>query len=210
MKMYKDVNVDPTTEEAVVNLFASLFNDMSRMVPVDIRHNLECLSEGGFSVEDRTFKKSTVNYLVSRFSLIFVGVLANKEFRTAFVDAIAMEQNLDDQTPEKQAEIRADMNSIKLKNTDNNATITIDFSKFNDSVYRSLNKQLGKSLTKIDGYDDAIDEIIEHLSVDDKDVIGFIISNFAYLLRAFEKDVVFFAYVTSVLKSVQNSMALEY
>lgn len=210
MKMYNEAKVDGLSENAVVQMLAGIFNDVSYMIPEDVRHNIQCASEGGFSLEDRTYKASTINYLISRFSLIFVGLLSNKEFRQAFVDAIAMEQNLEDQSSEKQKEIREDMNAIKVNNAGSSASMVLNLSDYNDAVFKKINSKLFDSFTKLDGYDDAIDDMINHQSEDSKDEYGFIVSNFAYLLRAFDKDTVFFAYVSSVLKSVQNSMGLEY
>lgn len=210
MKMYNDAKVDPASENAVVQLLASLFNDVAYMTPEDVRHNIQCASEGGFPVEDRTYKASTMNYLLSRFSLIFVGLLSNAEFRKAFIDAIAMEQNIEDQTPEKQKEIRDDMNAIKLKSNGNEAKMVLNFSGYNDEVFKKINAKLFESFTKLDGYDAAIDDMIDHESEECKDEFGYIVSNFAYLLRAFDKDTIFFAYVSSVLKNVQKTMGLEY
>lgn len=210
MKMYNDVKVDNLAENAVVQLLAGLFNDVAYMTPVDVKHNIECMTEGGFSLEDRTCKSTVINYLLSRFSLIFVGLLSNKEFREAFIDAIVMEQNLEDQSPQQQKEIRNDMNTVQMKTSATAVDMVLDFGRFNDELYKKINAKLLDSFNKMDGYDAAIDEIIKRQSADCKDQIGFIVSNFAYLLRAFDKDMVFFAYVSSVLKQVQTSMGLEY
>ena len=210
MKMYNDAKVDSLSENAVVQMLAGLFNDVAYMIPEDVRHNIQCLSEGGFPVEDRTYKSSVINYLLSRFSLVFVGLLSNHEFRQAFIDAIAMEQNLEDQTPEHQAEIRADMNTVKIKNADASPRMVVNFSHYNDNVFKKINAKMLDSFNKLDGYDNAIDDMIKHQTEDCKDEFGFIVSNFAYLIRAFDKDTVFFAYVSGVLKHVQNTMGLEY
>ena len=210
MKMYNDAKVDDLSENAIVQMLAGLFNDVTYMIPEDVRHSIQCMSEGGFSVEDRTYKTSVINYLISRFSLIFVGLLSNHEFRQAFIDAIAMEQNLEDQTPEQQAEIRADMNTVKIKNAESSPRMVVNFSHYNDSVFKKINAKLLESFNKMDGYDDAIDDMINHQTEDCKDEFGYIVSNFAYLIKAFDKDTVFFAYVSSVLKHVQNTMGLEY
>lgn len=210
MKMYNEASVDSLSENAVVQMLAGLFNDVAYMTPEDVRHNIQCASEGGFPLEDRTFKVTTVNYLLSRFSLIFVGLLSNAEFRKAFIDAIAMEQNIEDQTPEKQKEIRKDMNVIKLKNSNNGTQMVFNLTNYNDEVFKKINAKLFDSFTKLDGYDAAIDDMIDHESEESKDEFGYIVSNFAYLIRAFEKDTIFFAYVSSVLKNVQQTMDLEY
>lgn len=210
MKMYNNVTVDPLSENAIVQLLAGLFNDVAYMVPEDVKHNIECMTNGGFSLEDRTCKSTVINYLISRFSLIFVGLLSNKEFCEAFMDAIAMEQNLEDQPLDNQKEIRESMNTVRMKNSANSVGMVLDFSHFNDEIFKKINAKLIDSFNKIDGYDDAIDEIIRRQTTESKDQIGFIVSNFAYLLRAFDKDMVFFAYVSSVLKQVQTSMGLEY
>lgn len=210
MKMYNDATVDELAENAVVQLLAGLFNDVAYMTAGDVRHNIQCMSEGGFSAEDRTCKSNVVNYLISRFSLIFVGLLSNKEFREAFLDAIAMEQNLEDQTPEKQKEIRRDMNTVQMKTSAQSVDMVFNFSRYDEALYQKINAKLLDSFNRMDGYDDAIDEMIRHQTPECKDEIGAIVSNFAYLLKAFDKNMVFFAYVSSVLKHVQASMGLEY
>lgn len=208
--MYNDAKVDSLSENAVVQLLAGLFNDVAYMTPEDVRHNIQCVSAGGFPVADRTYKSKIVNYLLSRFSLIFAGLLSNDDFRQAFIDAIALEQNIDDQPAATQVEIRSDMNSVKVKNTDTAAPMIFDLSHYNDDMFKKINSKLLDSMMKLDGYDDAIDDMIEHESEKCKEEFGYIVSNFAYLLRSFDKNTVFLAYVSSVLKSVQTAMDIEY
>lgn len=210
MKMYENVKLNTLTEDAVVQMLASLFNDIAYMTPEDVRHNIQCLCDGGFPEADRTCPVNTVNYLVSRFSLIFTGFLSSPEFRQAFIDAIAMEQNIDDRSDDNQAEIRADMNAIKIKNAASSGDVVFDFCKYDNEMFSKINSRLFDSFTKLDGYDNAIDEMIDHETEKTKEECGFIVSNFAYLIRAFSRNTIFFAYVSSVLKSVQTSMGLEY
>lgn len=207
MKTYNNATVDNTAEEAIVQFLAGCFNAVAYMVPEDVRHNLHAASSGGFDLEDRTYKASMINYLLSRSSLIFVGLLSNEEFRQAFIESIVMEQNLEDQTPALQAEMREDMNSVKMKN-DNNAKVVIDFSKYDDEVFKKINGKLYDSFKKLDGYDAVINKMINHQTTQCKKDYGFIVSNFAYLLRAFERNTVFLAYVSSVLESVKQDMNL--
>lgn len=209
MNDFSNAKPDSVTENAVVHMLATLFNDTAYMTPEDVRHNIQALSEGGFSETDRTCNTNTINYLISRFSLIFAGLLSNKEFRQAFIDAISMEQNLEDQSEEDQKQIRGDMQAIKVKNA-GVATTVINFSHYDDEAFKKLNSKLFESFNKLDGYDDALDEIIDKQSSEAKEEFGFIVSNFAYLIRAFDKNTIFFAYVSSVLKSVQQSMNLEF
>ena len=47
MKMYNDAKVDDLSENAVVQMLAGLFNDVTYMIPEDVRHNIQCMSKTG-------------------------------------------------------------------------------------------------------------------------------------------------------------------
>ena len=205
MNSYEYAMVDRTAEDAVVALLDLLFHDVALMSPPVVRHNIQAESMGGFPAADRTFRKATTDYLLDEFMWIYIGLLSNTEFRETFIDAIGMEQNYDDESPKKQEKIRKTMNA-GLKGAAAGPTVHLDLSAYNDRIYQEIKDRLVRSIRNTDGYDKVIAQFKAEQTRDCQEEIGFIVSNFGYLLRAFEQNGTFFLYVSEVLKRVHESL----
>lgn len=200
------VNVNETAEAAVVDLLANIFNGIAYMDPDTVRYNIERASDGGFAVEDRSIRMELANWLMSHFSLIFVGLLVNKDFRDTFMEAVSVEIALDDRPADFVMSIREEMKDPKPRESKGN--FVLNFGEYNDSIYRKVNAKIANSFEKITPFNDAIDKLVADLSEDDMIDIGYCISNFAYLVRALSLNGLFATYVKSVVHSVQQNLEI--
>ncbi len=87
-------------------------------------------------------------------------------------------------------------------------TLTIDFSVYDDDIFRKLSGRLLEGFEMIDSYSDQINTFIEDITEDEKIDIGYIVSNFMYLLRAFCQNELFMNYVKTVIDEVKYQLDL--
>ena len=174
------------------------------MEPSTVRHNVELACEGGMPRDDRSIRAELANYLMSHFSLLYIGLIINKEFRDTFVEAVSVEIALDDKDEEFVNNIRKDMQDGRPKTSKGNYVINL--SSYNEKVYQKLNGKLAESFDKVIQFNDAITEIAADLTDEECSEIGFVASNFMYLIRAFAKNPLFANYAKSVLHTVQEQL----
>lgn len=205
---YENVKVDPIAEAAIVELLSNLFNDVAYMDADTVRHNIELATENGMSKSDRSIRVELANYLLSHFSLIFVGLVVNEEFRETFKEAVSVEIALDNKDEAFVKNIRSEMQDGESSPSKGN--FVVNFGVYNDNIYRKLNGKLSSSFDKITQYDDTMSELIDDLTDDEMIGIGFCVSNFMYLIRAFAKNPLFANYVKTVVHNVQNTLGIKY
>lgn len=205
--MNDNVFVNDVAELAVVKLVSTIFSDVAYMEPSTVRHNVELACEGGMSREDRSIRAELANYLMSHFSLLYIGLIINKEFRDTFVEAVSVEIALDDKDEEFVNNIRKDMQDGRPKTSKGNYVINL--SSYNEKVYQKLNGKLAESFDKVIQFNDAITEIAADLTDEECSEIGFVASNFMYLIRAFAKNPLFTNYAKSVLHTVQEQLDIK-
>lgn len=205
---YQNVKVDPIAEAAIVELLANVFNGVAYMDADTVRHNIELATDDGMSKSDRSIRVELANYLLSHFSLVFVGLIVNKEFRETFKEAVSVEIALDNKDEEFVKRIRSEMQDGANLPTKGN--FVVNFGSYNENIYKKLNGKLSNSFSKITQYDDTMSELIEELTDDDMIDIGFCASNFMYLIRAFAKNPLFANYVKTVVYNVQVTLGIKY
>ena len=144
MDSQKTIKVDDVTEVAVVELLSNIFNSIAYMDPETVRRNLELGSEGGMSEQDRSIRMELGNYLMSHFSLIFIGLIVNQDFRDTFMEAVSVEIALDGKDADFVKKIRSEMKDDKVRDTKGN--FVLNFSSYNDKIYRKIN---GMSLATV-------------------------------------------------------------
>lgn len=198
--------VDAIAEGAVVELINILFRDVAYLDYETVYHNIKLACEDGASKSDRSIPVELANYLLNHFEIIYVGFLANAEFRDTFRDVVSVEIALESESAESVSEVRAAMRDANKPESRGN--FVINLSKYNDNVYKKLNGTISNSFSKIKSYEGVIDDLSSDLSDDAKIEIGFCISNFMYLLRAFAKNDMFANYVKSIIRSVQKDLGI--
>lgn len=200
--------VDFIAENAVTELISVVFSNIAYMDPETVRSNMELASEYGMSKSDRSIKVDLANYLLSHFSLIYTGLIVNSDFRDTVVEAVAVEIALDSKPAGFVQQIRSDMQNNKSLVSDRKGIYVINLGRYNDSVYKKINAKLFDSFDKVKKFDKAIDYATDNLEDDAKIRIGFCVSNFMYLIRAFSKNPLFTRYVKTIIHSVQHQLGL--
>ena len=199
------IKVDKVAEAAVVGLLSDVFDSIAYLDAETVRKNVE-LAAGGMSKYDRSIRMELGNYLMSHFALIFVGLIVNADFRNTFMEAVSVEITLDNKDSEFVSKIRGEMKDDKIR--DSKGNFVIDFSSYNDKVYRKINGKLSDSFGRVSAFNTTIDTFITELTEDDMLDIGYCISNFMYLIRAFSKNALFTNYVKAVVHKVQSQLEI--
>lgn len=208
MSKTSEVQVNRLSEEAVVRLIASLFNFTAQMDPEAVRRNIE-LASGGMPVEDRTIRAELANYMLSRISLLTFGLIMSDDFRDTMLDAVRMEIQLDSESGVFVSEIRADMaRGVRVRPS--KGSYVIDLSRYNDSTFKFISGKIAASAEVCSPFDREINEAAKKLGPQAQVDIGFIVSNFMYLIRAFAKNPTFTDLVQQVCRDVQRQLDLTF
>ena len=85
----------------------------------------------------------------------------------------------------------------------------VNFGAYNEKVYKKLNGKLADSFDSVVQFNDAITAIAADLGEKERSEIGFVSSNFMYLIRAFSKNHLFTNYTKSVIHTVQEQLGVE-
>ncbi|MCR5673654.1 MAG: hypothetical protein K6F87_08080 [Lachnospiraceae bacterium] len=206
-----NVYVDETAEGAVVELLSNVFGQIAYMDADTVRRNIELACEGGFKPDDRSISADTADWLMDSFSLIFAGLIVNSDFRGALMEAVSVEIALDNRTDDFIRKTRLEMQSYEtgeVKKDGEKNEYVIDLGRYNDDIYRSINKRLSDSFGLLDSYENAIDHFVRELVKEDKLDIGFCVCNWMYLLRAFSQNHLFTDYVKLLLDSVRWELSI--
>lgn len=202
------VHVDARAEEAMVRLASTLFNFTAQMDPEAMRRNVE-LAAGGMPVEDRTIRAELANYLLSRISVFTFGLVMSEEFRYMVKDAVAMEIQLDGESGVFVQEVRADMaRGVRVRPSKGNYVINLG--RYNDNTFKFVMSKVALSAEVCAPFDREVQEAARVLSTNAQVDIGFIVSNFMYLIRAFAKNLTFTDIVQQVLRDVQRQLDLKF
>ena len=204
----KPVEVNALAEEAVVRLAATLFNFTAQMDREAMRHNIE-LAAGGMPVEDRTIRAELANYLLARISVFTFGLVLSEDFRYTVRDAVAMEMQLEKESGVFVQEVRADMaRGVRVRPSKGNYVINLG--RYNDKTFKFVMAKVAASAEACAPFDKEIEAAAKSLSDEAQLEIGFIVSNFMYLIRAFAKNLTFTDIVQQVLRDVQRQLDLKF
>lgn len=201
-----EIIVDPKSEAAVVELLANIFTSIAFMEPGTIHRNIKLASDGGMTKYERSICVDFTNYLLKHFSTIFLGLIINEEIRKTFKEAVCIEVALDNHDEDYVKNIRNAQKEDCLSTDKNKRTdvYVVNLSAYNENTYKKLNKMISESFTKIEIYDETLDSIIDELTDEDKIDIGFCVSNFMYLLRAFSKNQLFATYTKTIINTAEE------
>lgn len=199
--MIQDKGPNFVTEKVVVEVLATIFDDIAYMDPGTVRHNIELACSDGMSKSDRSIPADLANHLLNNFAFIYAGLIVNDDFRETIKEAVSVEIALDSKSEEFVKQIRGDMLDNRIKRAKN--FFVINFDTYNETVFKKLTGKMFESFSKLKHFNAVIDSFCEDLTDADKISIGFCISNFMYLIRAFSKNQLFANYVNTVVRSVQ-------
>ena len=78
---------DAYAEDFIVALIGEYFGNIAAIDDKTLRENVVLGCENGFSEEDRSVRTELADYLFEEFSVIYLGLLVNDDFRSSFKKA---------------------------------------------------------------------------------------------------------------------------
>lgn len=204
----------------VKELFDTAFPPIGYFDEEAIHRNF-LLACGGMNIEDRTIHKAIGDYVLNHFYFITTGLLLNEDIRQAFKDAVEIEISLEKENEYVKAAARREIEreavalinnaymEIIKENEMFGTCYTIDPAAYNDDIYNYILPMIDKSLNVNEQFADEISEAIDEISEDVLITNGFILSNWMYLIRAFDKNRIFMSYVVTVIEKVKELLNTE-
>ena len=164
--------------------------------------NIECAYGKGMTADDRTVSYECADYIVSNMAYIIMGLVMDKNFKQAFLDSLVLELKIDSLAPEVKAKTRHDMKDGKPYKSQ--GSVTLGLTAFTHQVGAKMLARMEKGFDSLDKFADEFDEEARKLTNDDRAELGFIFSNFMFMMRAFTHNDVFLSYVITVIEKVKQ------
>ncbi|MCR5421719.1 MAG: hypothetical protein K6E98_12025 [Lachnospiraceae bacterium] len=184
-----------TSDFAIETVLTELFPPDIAFLDFDVlSHNINLGKSDGMSEYDRSIDLKTFDYILDNYGWLFVSLINQSAIRTLCVNAVVAEIKID--------EYGLDTENAREDNYDD--IMTVDLSNYNETVLKQICSRIVKSLDEIENYVDFIDMLVLSLTEDDKISIGFCISNFMYLFRAFAQNKMFVKYIKEYEECIRN------
>jgi len=200
--LYNGASVDNGVS-GLVKVLRNMVGGFAILSDETIANNVK-LAAGGMSLDDRTISFECADYLISNLAYIFMGLVLDKDFKEAFVQAVTVEIDLDKQPADVVANTRKTMKDPKGYKSVGN--IIIGVSEFSAEIAKNFNAKMEQGFKSLDAYADEFDAAVNVLDETQKLQYGFIFSNFMYLVRAFTHNDVFMSYVVTVIENVKATL----
>ena len=197
---------DAYAEDFIVALIGEYFGNIAAIDDKTLRENIVLGCENGFSEEDRSVRAELVDYLFDNFSVIYLGLLVNDDFRSSFKKAVDLKLDLADKSRSYIRDVRQQLRDGPVLPSKGN--VVIDLSRFDLAAAKEVSVRVRSSMDKIAPFSDEFNSIVQEVTDPDAAVIGFCISNFMYLIRAFDKNPTFENYVRSIVKTVGTNLGI--
>ncbi|MBO5434696.1 hypothetical protein J6A31_02595 [bacterium] len=196
--------VTSTNKDVVdfVNVLRNMVGSFAILNEDTINKNLRLAAGKGMSNEDRTVSFECAEYLISNLAYIFMGLVLDKNFKTAFLDSLMIELQFDSKPDDVKKKTREEMkDKTQYKSS---GSIVIGVTSFMPAVETELMNKMQAGFTALDAYADEFDAETAKLTNEQKVEFGFIFSNFMYLIRAFTHNDMFMSYVITVIEKVKS------
>lgn len=193
----------PAAENELVAKLRDMVGGFAVLSDEVLRKNTE-MAAGGMSYEDRTVSFECANYVISNLAYIFMGLVMDESFRAAFVDALNLEIRMDDQDEETRAKIRKETRNADL--SPSNGSVVMGVTTFLPNVAEELHRKMQAGFTALDPYAKEFDDEVRAMPNDRRIQLGFVFSNYMYLIRAFSHNDMFMGYVITVIEKVKESL----
>lgn len=188
--------------EKFVDLVKKMVGGFAYLNDDVIAQNLRYAAGEGMSTDDRTISFECADYIISNLAYIFMGVVLDKNFKQAFLDAVVIELELDSKSDEEKAKIRASMKDNKEYVS--NGSVVLGVTSFTPPIEAELFNRMNIGFEKLSKYSGEFDAEVATFTPEMKTEYGFIFSNFMYLIRAFTHNDMFMSYVITVLERVKD------
>lgn len=190
-----------------VNAMTAMVKGFALLSDEVIEKNFKMALGDGMSNADRTISFECVDYLMSNFAHIMMGLVLDSAFKDAFKEAIMLEMQLDTEKPDVVAKKRAAMKD--KKDYASSGSIVIGVTSFMPTIETELMDKMQHSFDVLDPFAAEFDNEVANMSNERKVEFGFIFSNFMYLIRAFSQNDLFMSYVITVIERVKDSLGIK-
>lgn len=190
-------------EDEMVHMLRELVGGFAVLSEEVLRKNTQ-LAAGGMSYGDRTVSFECVDYVISNLAYIFMGLVMDDNFKAAFIDALNMEIELDDKDEKTRENVRKETSDPKSYQS--NGSLVLGVTTFLPAVMEDLHKKMQAGFDALDQYADEFDEAVRAMPSERRIELGFIFSNYMYLIRAFSHNDVFMSYVITVIEKVKETL----
>lgn len=210
----KGLSISPAPQQVsnnVSNGLSNFMNIINRVYPAvstfaiindDVfQHNISLASGNNMSPSDRTISFECIDYVLSNFAFILMGLVVDSNFKQAFLDSVMLELQLDEKSPEEVKMIRATMTDANQY--ESMGSVVLGVTTFLPEIEDTFMQRLSRGFELLTPYSGEFDSEVEKLGNAQKLEYGFIFSNFMYLIRAFTHNDKFMAYVITVIEKVK-------
>lgn len=167
-----------------------------------LQKNMKLMSGEGLSYEDRTVSFECADYVISNLAYIFMGLVLDSNFKESFMDALNVELQIDSMPANQREQVRKQMKD--LKQYQSKGSIVLGVTTFVPPIADNLTRKMQEGFSKLDAYADEFDAEVAKMPNENKVELGFIFSNFMYLIRAFTHNDMFMSYVITVIEKVKG------
>ena len=198
-------NTSTMSVETLISVFRSMVGPFAILSDDVIQKNLDLAAGIGMSNDDRTLPFECASYLMMNMSYMLMGLVLDASFKDSFSSAVLVEMNLDEKSPDEVKKARDEMNISHPFVSD--GAIILGVTTFIPRVSDFFMNKMHESFDALNPYADEFNKAVEALSYDYRLELGFIFSNFMYLIRAFTHNHVFMSYVITVVEKVKELVA---
>lgn len=195
----------PASNNAVENFvkeMRELVEPLAYMDEDTIRKNIELAVGNGMSADDRTISFECAQYVMTNLAYILMGVVLDESFRNTFVECLNLEIEFDKKSDKQKKKIRDGMRD--KKNYNSMGSIVIGVSSFSPLVNKIFAAGLAEGFDTLEKHEDEFNNAVEALSDEEKTKLGFLFSNWMYLIRAFTHNDLFMSYIVTVIEEVKK------
>lgn len=200
-----DMGEEVTTAASLIATMRQMIGPFAILNDKVIQKNVNLAAGLGMTNDDRTISFECAAYLMNNFGYIIMGLVIDQSFKDSFADAVLIEMNMDSKSAADQKKARDAMKG-KVPFSSEGAMV-FGVTQFIPKVTKQLMSGMQSSFDALEAYGPEFDKTVESLSHDYKLELGFIFSNFMYLVRAFTHNDLFMSYVVTVVEKIKNFVA---
>lgn len=172
----------------------------------DLIVNIKLAGNGGMPLDDRRIRADMADLLLDNFAMLTATFFGDSEFREQFIGVINEEKKFNALNEAEQNILRKAMKSPSAALAPTKNYYTIDLTVFNKSVLNRIKRQIDNSYKTQPEFAEAISYYKKMSTRSLKNDIGYIYSNFMYLIRAFIKNEVFMNYVYEIITKMNKEL----
>jgi RNAse (barnase) inhibitor barstar len=198
--------VNEAAIENFVSILKSIVEPFAIVSEDVVKKNIDLACGHGMSADDRTISFECAEYLMANFAYIIMGLVLDNQFKDTFMDCLKIELQIDSKPEDVVKKIRDEMKDhSEYKSI---GSIVIGITGFTPATEERFMNEMSNGYAELDRYADEFDAAVDKLTNEQKLELGFIFSNFMYLIRAFTHNDYFMSYVVTVIEKVKATIGI--